>query len=462
MLGLASLSRGLGLAGVSILTFSPLAYGVAPIRILGVNVWLLAGISATVGFVLVWALKSIWQGPLDFPRWTLGFVATTASLFVWATVILALRQREGFESLQSIESLQTYGYLLSPLLILSLLSHTKNAQDKFFVRGLRLTGVLLAFVVLALQTLIHVDLVGEALISVEPTRQMVFQANSVGTTLAMLMLLETKIAALRVSPWSLCFATLALYMSAILYVDSDASVVFGSIILLWFLVSQHRKGNRPKYWSLVFGTLLLLLGALKIRIPSIWLDIKEGPQNLISSQLPNPSIGLRFVDRAASGESPLDHVRTNEWLSLFTPSDLEFFLGWESREITHGNLQLLSSDFGVFFGIVFSFLFTFAVFRLQRSPSAKALLVIFCLDALVTSSFQHLYLCVYFAMISVALDVIHSEGNRVSVQLTPAFKKENLGSDYLYTGLHAELSGDNGRIMPIKKLERLGEPPRWP
>lgn len=210
------------------------------------------------------------------------------------------------------------------------------------------------------------------------------------------MVLEAQVGKLPLSNFSKITLFQSLYLSAIFYVNSDASVFFGSCVYVWSIFAGLKRGKKFGPLTITLAILLLLGGLLKIRVAAgaITQDLVRAP---------------RAVDRVSSGQGLLDSIRLREWIDLFSASASELFLGWDSRHFTHGNWQLLSSDFGPLFGGVFYFLFIIYVVSRQKSIAAYSISAIFVLDSLVTSSFQHLYLCVFFAMISLSTDYLHKE-----------------------------------------------------
>lgn len=386
--------QSVGLGSIGLITFSPVLFGVFPLYVVGKNFWLVAGVLGLSTWILLVVLQSILKGiKLQTSPRDLQLISAVLVLVGWGSAIVHLRAVRGVAEFDPSE----FAYLLSPLLIVLLIRLVCPTVNHDMVVGLRLIGLVLVLLVLTLQVWLPLDVGGDGFILVDFTRQLTFQANSIGTTLVVFMVLEAQVGKLPLSNFSKITLFQSLYMSAIFYVNSDAAVFFGSCVYVWSIFAGLKRGKKFGPLTITLAILLLLGGLLKIRVAAgegITRDLVVAP---------------RVVDRVASGQGLFDSIRGREWIDLFSASASEQLLGWDARYFTHGNWQLLSSDFGPLFGGVFYFLFITYVVSRQKSIAAYSISVIFVLDSLVTSSFQHLYLCVFFAMISLSTDYLHKE-----------------------------------------------------
>lgn len=397
-------SQSVGLGSIGLITFSPVLFGVFPLYVVGKNLWLVAGVLGLSTWVLLVVLQSISKGiTLQTSPRDLQLILAVLVLVGWGSAIVHLRAVRGVAEFDPSE----FAYLLSPLLIVLWLRLVHPEVNDDMIIGLRFIGLVLVLLVLTLHVWLPLDVSGDGFILVGFTRQLTFQANSIGTVLVIFMVLETQVVKRPLSNFRIIALFQSLYLSAIFYVDSEASVFFGFCVYVWFFFAELRRGK--KFGLLTITVALLLVLSARVGIHTRFLISARTDNQSALVNFDNGFRAPRAVDRVASGQGLLDSIRWREWIDLFSASASELFLGWDSRYFTHGNWQLLSSDFGPLFGGVFYFLFITYVVSRQKSIAAYSISAIFVLDSLVTSSFQHLYLCVFFAMISLSTDYLHKE-----------------------------------------------------
>lgn len=306
------------------------------------------------------------------------------------SLIVAIRHIVGIETRQAGD----FFYLATGIMMVLASTTDFKITRKTILFPLRLFGLFFASIILFLQVYLPLHFVDGEVTKVDFTRELIFQANFAGTTLLVLMLSELLLGfGTRNQHNKVSFISQSVYLCAIWYVNSDFSLILGSII---FLISATLKirSNPRNVGTVIFGLLVLSPGVLTFRVlgqvePSI-----------------SPSLEgrARFTSRVAETGSPLDSVRFGEWAAILKPDDWsQVFLGLENRPYTHSNLHLISADFGIIYGLSFVLLMAIALWRRLINWQSKLLIGVFLADGLVQSSLTHPALALLFILVASAL-----------------------------------------------------------